>query len=91
MPTNRKKIQRIYRKIGWIEPQKGKKEIIRASRRRRFKPSKPNQLWETDITYIHCGIDGWCYCFNVLDVFTRGGWPTSLTPLPPPTSRSRPS
>lgn len=30
VPTNRKKIQRIYRKIGWIEPQKNKKEIIRA-------------------------------------------------------------
>ena len=71
VPTNRKKVQRIYRKIGWIEPQKSKKEIIRASRRRRFKPSGPNQLCETDITYIHCGVDGWCYCFNVLDVFTR--------------------
>lgn len=70
MSTNRKKIQRVYRKIGWIEPQKSK-EIIHASRRRRFKPSGPNQLWETDITYIHCGVDGWCYCFNVLDVYIR--------------------
>ena len=71
VPTNRKKIQRIYKKIGWNEPRKGKKDIIRASRRGRFKPAAPNQLWETDITYIHCGVDGWCYCFNVLDVFTR--------------------
>ena len=71
VPTNRKKIQRIYRKIGWIEPQKNKKEIIRASRRRRFKPSGSNQLWETDITYIHCVVDGWRYCFNVLDVYIR--------------------
>ena len=23
------------------------------------------------MTYIHCGMDGWCYCFNVIDVFTR--------------------
>ena len=69
--TNRKKIQRIYRKIGWNEPQKTKNDIIRISRRKRFKPTGPNQLWETDITYIHCGRDGWCYCFNVLDVFTR--------------------
>ena len=71
IPTNRKKIQRIYRKIGWNEPQNGKKEIIRASRRRKFKPDAPNQLWETDMTYVHCGVDGWCYCFNVIDVFTR--------------------
>ena len=71
MSTNRKKIQQIYRKIGWSEPQKTKNDIIRTSRRKRFKPTGPNQLWETDITYIHCGRDGWCYCFNVLDVFTR--------------------
>ena len=71
IPTNRKRIQRIYHKIGWIEPKKTKNDIIRASRRRMFKPTAPNQLWETDITYIHCGVDGWCYCFNVLDVFTR--------------------
>ena len=71
MSTNRKKIQRIYRKIGWNESQKTKNDIIRTSRRKRFKPTGPNQLWETDITYIHCGRDGWCYCFNVLDVFTR--------------------
>ena len=44
IPTNRKKIQRIYRKIGWNEPQNDKKEIIRASRRRKFKPDAPNQL-----------------------------------------------
>ena len=36
-----------------------------------FKPSGPHQLWQTYITYIHCGVDGWCYCFNVLDAFTR--------------------
>ena len=71
VPTNRKKIQRIYRKIGWNEPRKGKKAIIRASRRGRLKPAAPNHLWETDITYIHCGVGGWRYCFNVLYVFTR--------------------
>ena len=69
--TNRRKMQRICRKIGWNEPQKAKNDIIRASRRERFKPTGLNQLWETDITSIHCGKDGWCYCFNVLNVLTR--------------------
>ena len=41
IPTNRKKIQRIYRKIGWNEPQNSKNDIIRTSRRRKFKPDTP--------------------------------------------------
>ena len=28
-------------------------------------------VWEVDLTYIHCGIDGWGYLFSVFDVFTR--------------------
>ena len=90
--TNRKKIQRIYRKIGWNEPQKMKNDIIRTSKRKRFKPTGSNQLWETDITYIHCGRDGWCYCFNVLDVFTRK-WAAYMfdTAATRPTPRFSPS
>ena len=30
--------------------------MTRTSRRRKFKPDAPGQLWETDATYIHCGI-----------------------------------
>lgn len=68
--VNRKQIQRIYRKIGYIEPQKTKNDIIKTGRRL-FTPEAPNQLWEADITYIWCGVDGWCYSFNILDCFTR--------------------
>lgn len=59
IPVNRKKIQRIFHKLGWIEPQKTKKEIMKSGRVL-FHPSAPNQLWQTDITYVFCGIDGWC-------------------------------
>lgn len=69
-PVNRKQMQRIYRKIGYIEPQKTKNDIIR-TKRKLFKPEAPNRLWELDITYVWCGIDGWCYSFNVVDCFTR--------------------
>ncbi len=68
--VNRKQIQRIYRKLGWIEPAKTKNEIIR-SNKKILKPTAPNQLWQTDMTYLWCGIDGWCYLFNVVDTFTR--------------------
>ena len=68
--TNRKKVQRTCRKMGYIQPQKTKNDIIRAGRGP-FRPEAPNRLWGTDITYVWCGIDGWCYCFNVVDCLTR--------------------
>jgi len=70
-PINRKRIQRIYRQLGWIEPQKTKKQLLRAAYDRRPKPTRPNELWETDLTYIHCGIDGWAFLFNVIDIVSR--------------------
>jgi putative transposase len=38
--------------------------------KRRFKAEAPNQLWVTDITYIHTW-EGWLYLAVVLDVFSR--------------------
>ena len=66
--VNRKQIRRIFHKLGWIEPKKTKKQIM-ASKKKLAKPTAPNQLWQTDMTYVWCGIDGWCYCFNVIDAF----------------------
>ena len=42
--VNCKQIQRICQKMGYIEPQKTKEEVIR-TKRRFFKPEAPNQLW----------------------------------------------
>lgn len=69
-PVNRKQIRRIFHKLGWIIPAKAKNDIIKSGRTL-FKPDAPNQLWQTDITYVWCGVDGWCYCFNVIDTFSR--------------------
>ena len=70
LAVNRKQIRRIFHKLGWIEPTKTKKQII-ISKKKLFKSTTPNQLWQTDVTYVWCGIDGWCYCFNVVDTFSR--------------------
>ncbi len=72
-PVNRKKVRRICKILGIKGPKQTKKQAIRASKAKRvqFVPSAPYQLFEADITYIHCGVDGWCYCFNVVDVFSR--------------------
>ena len=48
-----------------------KKEILRSKIPNVKATDKPYQVWEADLTYIHCGIDGWGYLFNVCDIFTR--------------------
>lgn len=49
------------------------------------KPSAPNQVWVTDITYLQTG-EGWLYLAVILDVWSRRvvGWacaPTMASPL----------
>ena len=43
--------------MGYIEPQKTKKEVI-CTTRSLFKLEASNWLWELDITYVWYGIDG---------------------------------
>ena len=86
--TNRKKTRRICRKIGWNEPQKTKNDIILTSRRERFKPTGPNQLWETDIMYIHCGGTGGVTASTSWMCSPESGQLTCLTPRPRPTRQS---
>ncbi len=69
-PVNRKLVRRVYRRMGWSLPAQDLK--CAKARWTPIKATRPNQVWETDITYVWCGpLDGWCYCFNVLDIFTR--------------------
>ena len=68
-PVNRKTVRRIYKEMGWSLPSRTK---MPKERWEPVKTTRPNQIWETDITYVWCGqVDGWCYCFNILDTFTR--------------------
>ena len=69
-PVNRKLVQHAFRVMGWTFPQMTKKQLIGATHEKP-KPAAINQDWETDMTYIWCGVDRWCYLFNVLDIFSR--------------------
>ena len=68
--VNRKAIQCIFKRLGWTQPSRTKLDIIRTNKKLP-RPKAPNKFWESDMSYIWCGTDGWGYCFNVLDVFTR--------------------
>lgn len=69
-PVNRKLVQHAFRVMRWTMPQLTKKQLIGATHEKP-KPTGINQDWETDLTYIWCGVDRWCYLFNVLDIFSR--------------------
>jgi putative transposase len=69
--VNRKRVQRLYRQLGWTQPQKRKNDLLRTAVSSRPRPTKPNELWESDLTYVHCGVDGWAFLFNVEDVVSR--------------------
>jgi putative transposase len=69
---NRKRVQKIYHKLNLTVPSRKKREIVRSKYNKDIKKVyRPNDVWEVDLTYIHCGIDGWGYLFNVFDVFSR--------------------
>ncbi|MGH9953119.1 MAG: IS3 family transposase, partial [Nitrososphaeraceae archaeon] len=70
-PINRKRVQMIYHKLNLTVPSRKKREIICSKYKEVKEVNRPNEVWEVDLTYIHCGIDGWGYLFNVFDVFTR--------------------
>lgn len=69
-PVNRKRIQRIFHALNWTLPARKKSDIIRSSVKL-IRATRPYELWETDLTYVWSGVDGWSYLFNVEDVFQR--------------------
>jgi hypothetical protein len=73
-PVNRKQVQHAYRILQWNVPRMTKNEVLKNASDKIPEPNEINQSWQTDLTYLRCGIDGWGYLFNVLDVFSRE-WP----------------
>jgi transposase InsO family protein len=87
MQVNRKRVTRIMREKGWLQPVK--RRTCRTTDSQHPYPrypnrvqdlviSAPDQVWVADITYIRLG-QGFIYLAIMLDVFTRSvrGWALS--------------
>ena len=70
---NRKRIARQLRIWGLQKPQRPKHPKAQG---RPFTIDGPNQLWQTDLTSVWCGEDGWSYFTAVIDCYDRSilGW-----------------
>ena len=74
---NRKKTARLLKAWGFLRA--GRKRHPKAQGRP-FDITASNQLWQTDMTSIWCGEDGWGYFTAVIDCFDRVllGWSFTL-------------
>lgn len=46
-------------------------EAYQAARLFELLPERPNELWQTDVTYVHIPGHGWWYVVTVIDYFSR--------------------
>jgi putative transposase len=72
-PVNRKRVARLLRLWGFTRKRKRPHPKAQG---RPFDVTAPNQLWQTDLTAVWCGEDGWAYFTAVIDCFDRSilGW-----------------
>jgi putative transposase len=79
LAVNRKRVLRVMRERGLLVPSRR----LRARRRKewgRVEVSRPNQVWQADLTKIWAGSTvGWAYLVSVIDCCTREivGWDLS--------------
>ncbi len=75
--VNRKKVARLLKAWGFTRAQKKPHPKAQG---KPFNIIAPNILWQTDMTSVWCGEDGWGYLTAVIDCFDRSilGWSFEL-------------
>jgi transposase InsO family protein len=57
-----------------------KAELYQSAKLFELLPTRPNALWQTDVTYIHIPGHGWWYAVTVIDYYSRYLLACHLTP-----------
>jgi len=76
-----KQVYRVMKAAGLLQKRRVRKaELYQAARLFELLPQGPNELWQSDVTYIHIPGYGWWYAVTVIDYFSRYLLALHLTP-----------
>ena len=65
-------VYRVLKQAGLLQRKRPRKpELYQAARLFELLPQGPNQLWQSDVTYLHIPGHGWWYAVTVIDYFSR--------------------
>lgn len=71
-PVTDRQTYRVMREHDLLhKPRPYKAEIYQASKLYELLPQRPNELWQTDVTYLHIPGFGWWYAITVIDYYSR--------------------
>jgi transposase InsO family protein len=63
---------RVMATYGLLQEQRPRPaELYQAAKLFELLPKSPNELWQTDVTYVHIPGHGWWYAVTVIDYFSR--------------------
>jgi len=67
-----KRVYQIFQEEGLLQrPRVRAAEVYQAARLFELLPSRPNDLWQADVTYVHVPGHGWWYAVTVIDYYSR--------------------
>jgi putative transposase len=68
-----RQVYRVMKKNGLLQnrPKTKPAELHQAQKLYELLPQGPNELWQTDVTYIHIPGHGWHYAITVIDYYSR--------------------
>ena len=65
-------VYRIMRDAGLLQRKRVRvAEVYQAAKLFELLPSRPNEVWQCDVTYVHVPGSGWWYAVTVIDYYSR--------------------
>ena len=70
--VSNKQAYRVMKAAGLLQKRRVRQaELYQAARLFELLPAAPNDLWQSDVTYIHIPGHGWWYAVTVIDYYSR--------------------